>query len=89
MSAEFGQYSLLLALVTALFQGTIPLIGAATGNRLWMDSAIGGSAVKEYWRRSPAWSLTHRSYPAFGANSRVPESYGRNGRSRAPREGDQ
>ena len=40
MSAEFGQYSLLLALVTAFFQGTIPLIGAATGNRLWMDSAI-------------------------------------------------
>ena len=40
MTAELGQYGLLLALLTALFQGTLPLIGAARGQRLWMDSAV-------------------------------------------------
>ena len=40
MTAELGQYCLLLALLTALFQGTLPLIGAARGQTLWMESAI-------------------------------------------------
>ncbi|HAZ41543.1 MAG TPA: c-type cytochrome biogenesis protein CcmF, partial [Methylococcaceae bacterium] len=40
MTAEIGQYCLLLALLTALFQGTLPLIGAARGQGLWMASAI-------------------------------------------------
>jgi cytochrome c-type biogenesis protein CcmF len=46
MTAELGQYSLLLALLTALFQGVIPLIGAARGQTLWMNSAIGAGRAQ-------------------------------------------
>ena len=46
MTAELGQYSLLLALLTSLFQGVIPLIGAARGQTLWMNSAIGAGRAQ-------------------------------------------
>ena len=39
MTAELGLYALILAGVTALLQGTVPLIGAARGQRGWMDFA--------------------------------------------------
>lgn len=36
MIAEYGHFALILALVLALIQSVIPLLGAAAGNRLWM-----------------------------------------------------
>ncbi|HIJ37257.1 MAG TPA: heme lyase CcmF/NrfE family subunit [Rhodospirillaceae bacterium] len=39
MIAETGQFALILALLVALVQGTIPMIGAARGDRAWMDLA--------------------------------------------------
>ena len=39
MIAEIGHYALILALLVALVQGTLPLIGAQTGNAAWMAVA--------------------------------------------------
>ena len=39
MSAELGQFALVLALVLALAQGVLPLVGAARGNGDWMAFA--------------------------------------------------
>ncbi len=43
MIPEIGHFALILALCIALIQGTLPLIGAATGRRAWMNLA--GPAV--------------------------------------------
>lgn len=39
MVPELGQFSLILAFCLATLLGTIPLIGASTGNRLWISLA--------------------------------------------------
>nr|MBA3247428.1 heme lyase CcmF/NrfE family subunit [Pyrinomonadaceae bacterium] len=39
MVPEIGQFALILALLLAVAQGTLPLIGAARGNRAWMAVA--------------------------------------------------
>jgi cytochrome c-type biogenesis protein CcmF len=39
MIAEYGQFSLILALILALLQSVIPQAGAAVGNRLWMSTS--------------------------------------------------
>ncbi len=39
MTPELGQFSLILALLLALAQATIPLAGAATGRESWMRMA--------------------------------------------------
>ena len=39
MTAELGYYALILALVMAIVQGLIPLIGASTKDRNWMSTA--------------------------------------------------
>jgi len=40
MIPEIGQFALILALLLALMQATMPLIGAARGNRAWIAVAI-------------------------------------------------
>ena len=40
MIPEIGQFALTLALLLALTQATLPLIGAARGNRVWMALAV-------------------------------------------------
>src|SRR4029079_5333924 len=40
MVPEVGQFALILALLLALTQATLPLIGAARGNRSWIAVAI-------------------------------------------------
>ncbi len=40
MIPEIGQFALVIALVLALTQATIPMIGAARGNRSWMAVAV-------------------------------------------------
>src|SRR2546427_5791870 len=39
MIPEIGQFALIIALLLALTQATVPLIGAARGNRSWMAVA--------------------------------------------------
>jgi len=39
MIAEYGHFALILALILALIQSVLPLVGAASGNRLWMATA--------------------------------------------------
>ena len=39
MSAEIGHFSLILALVLGIFQGTIPLVGAALNRKQWVAVA--------------------------------------------------
>ena len=46
MIAEIGQFALALALVTALIQATIPLIGAARGVPPWMAVARPAAIVQ-------------------------------------------
>ena len=40
MVPEVGQFALILALLLALTQATLPLIGAARGNRSWIAVAV-------------------------------------------------
>ncbi|WP_334128417.1 heme lyase CcmF/NrfE family subunit [Sneathiella sp.] len=46
MVAEIGQFALILALVTALFQGSVPLAGAARGSQPMMGFAGNSAAVQ-------------------------------------------
>ena len=39
MITEIGHFALILALVVAAAQGTVPLVGAARGNAAWMEFA--------------------------------------------------
>ncbi|MDX2464947.1 MAG: heme lyase CcmF/NrfE family subunit [Porticoccus sp.] len=39
MMAEYGHFALILALILALMQAVLPLVGAGVGNRLWMATA--------------------------------------------------
>jgi cytochrome c-type biogenesis protein CcmF len=40
MIPEIGQFALIIALLLALTQATLPLIGASNGNRTWIALAI-------------------------------------------------
>ena len=40
MIPEIGQFALILALILALTQAAMPLIGAACGNRAWIAVAM-------------------------------------------------
>src|ERR1041384_2349818 len=40
MIPEIGQFALIIALLLALTQATLPLIGASQGNRVWMALAV-------------------------------------------------
>ncbi len=39
MIAELGHFALILAFMVAIYQMTVPMIGAAKGWHGWMDSA--------------------------------------------------
>jgi cytochrome c-type biogenesis protein CcmF len=43
MIPEIGQFALSLALIAALVQSVVPMLGAARGNRLWME--LGGATA--------------------------------------------
>jgi len=40
MVPEVGQFALILALMLALTQATLPLVGAARGNQSWIAVAV-------------------------------------------------
>jgi len=46
MSVELGHFALILALVVAVFQATVPLIGAQRGNVQWMQLATPAAVVQ-------------------------------------------
>ncbi|MEE8507087.1 MAG: heme lyase NrfEFG subunit NrfE, partial [Kiloniellales bacterium] len=46
MIPELGHFALILALVVALVQGTVPFVGAARGHRGWMDLARTGALAQ-------------------------------------------
>ena len=46
MIPEIGQFALALALMIALVQSVLPVLGAARGNLLWMQSARASSVAQ-------------------------------------------
>ncbi len=83
MIPEIGHFALILALCIALIQGTLPLIGAATGRRVWMN--LGRPAVLgQFLMVSIAFAcLTYAFiandfsvlYTAMHSNSQLPLMY--------------
>lgn len=61
MIPELGQFALSLALVAALVQSVLPMLGAARGNALWMRSAQASSLV-QFVLIAFAFSALMRSY---------------------------
>ncbi|MFQ5984687.1 MAG: heme lyase CcmF/NrfE family subunit [Alphaproteobacteria bacterium] len=59
MIAEIGHYALILALFTALIQGTVPLIGAHRGNSAWIALAPSASAAQFLFTLTAFLSLMH------------------------------
>ncbi len=48
MIPEIGQFALVIALLLALTQATLPLIGASRGNRTWVALAVPGRTGAVY-----------------------------------------
>lgn len=46
MVIEAGHFALILALMVAIFQAVVPMVGAHRGNRAWMDFAIPSAVVQ-------------------------------------------
>jgi cytochrome c-type biogenesis protein CcmF len=61
MIPELGQFALSLALVAALVQSVLPMLGAAKGNALWMRSAQ-ASALAQFLLIAIAFAALMRSY---------------------------
>ncbi|RLJ58837.1 cytochrome c-type biogenesis protein CcmF [Litoreibacter meonggei] len=61
MIPELGQFALSLALIAALVQSVLPMLGAARGNALWMRSSQ-ASALAQFALISIAFAALMRSY---------------------------
>ncbi|EPX79445.1 heme lyase CcmF/NrfE family subunit [Litoreibacter arenae] len=61
MIPELGQFALSLALIAALVQSVLPMLGAARGNSLWMRSAQ-ASALAQFALIAVAFWALMRSY---------------------------
>ncbi len=83
MIPEFGHFSLILALLVALVQGSFPIIGAARGNAVWMGLARPAARAQflliaiaficlAYAFASMDYSVT---YVAANSNSKLPLQY--------------
>ncbi len=59
MIAEIGHFALILALMVALVQGTVPMIGASRGNAAWMAVAGPSSAAQFVFIAIAFFSLMH------------------------------
>ena len=83
MIPEIGQLALILALLIALVQATLPLIGAARGNRVWMGlarpAAQGQFLFVALAFGCLAWSFVHNDFSvlnvATNSNSHLPLQY--------------
>lgn len=83
MIPEIGHFALILALLVALVQGAFPIIGAASGNVVWMELARPAARVQflliavaftclAYAFATMDYSLT---YVAANSNSKLPLQY--------------
>jgi len=83
MIPEIGQLALILALLIALVQATLPIIGAARGNRAWMGlarpAAQGQLLFVALAFGCLAWSFVHNDFSvlnvATNSNSQLPVQY--------------
>jgi cytochrome c-type biogenesis protein CcmF len=83
MIPEIGQLALILALLIALVQATLPIIGAARGNRVWMGlarpAAQGQFLFVALAFGCLAWSFVHNDFSvlnvATNSNSQLPLHY--------------
>ncbi|MGT2434260.1 hypothetical protein ACU4HD_46120 [Cupriavidus basilensis] len=49
MIAELGHFALILALLTAVMQSVLPLVGAARDNERWMAVARPAARMQSRW----------------------------------------
>src|SRR3954465_8200550 len=83
MIPEIGQFALILALLLALTQGVLPIIGAARGNAVWMavarPAAQGQFTFVAIAFGCLAWSFAHNDFSvlnvATNSNSQLPIQY--------------
>jgi cytochrome c-type biogenesis protein CcmF len=83
MIPEIGQLALILALLIALVQATLPIIGAARGDRVWMGlarpAAQGQFLFVALAFGCLAWSFVHNDFSvlnvATNSNSQLPLHY--------------
>jgi cytochrome c-type biogenesis protein CcmF len=83
MIPEIGQLALILALLIALVQATLPILGAARGDRVWMGlarpAAQGQFLFVALAFGCLAWSFVHNDFSvlnvATNSNSQLPVHY--------------
>ena len=83
MVPEIGQFALILALLLALTQGVLPIVGAARGNTAWMalarPAAQGQFTFVAIAFGCLAWSFVHNDFSvlnvATNSNSQLPLHY--------------
>ena len=83
MIPELGQFALILALLLAVVQGVLPLVGAARGNAVWMDvarpAAQGQFTFVAIAFGCLAWSFIQNDFSvlnvATNSNSQLPIQY--------------
>src|SRR3954463_8276372 len=83
MIPEVGQFALILALLLALMQGVLPIVGAARGNAAWMalarPAAQGQFTFVAIAFGCLAWSFVHNDFSVVNvvsnSNSQLPEIY--------------
>jgi len=83
MVPEIGQFALILALLLALTQGVLPIVGAARGNVAWMavarPAAQGQFTFVAIAFGCLAWSFVHNDFSvlnvATNSNSQLPLQY--------------
>ena len=83
MIPEIGQIALLLALVVALVQGTLPIVGAARGHAPWMALARPAAQTQfllvAFAFAALAYAFAHNDfsvlYVATNSNSALPLHY--------------
>ena len=55
MIPEIGQFALIIALLLAVTQATLPMIGAARGNRSWMSVAVPAGQAQFIFVANRVW----------------------------------
>jgi cytochrome c-type biogenesis protein CcmF len=83
MIPEFGNFSLILALVMAVFLATVPMVGSFTGRQMWMSSARSLTAGMFVFTAIAFAVLTYSflqddfsvKYVANNSNSLLPDRY--------------
>ena len=83
MIPEIGQFALIIALLLAITQASLPLVGAARGNRSWMAVAVPAGQAQFIFVAIAfgclAWSFINNDFSvlnvASNSNSQLPPHY--------------